>query len=168
MRIISTLAFALLAAAALSAQTPPAIPAPPDVAAAPADAAKTASGLASKVLHPAPEDSHGGRDRSPSTTRAGRRTARCSTARSRAASRPAFPLDRVIAGWTEGVQLMVAGEKRRFWIPGSARLQGQRRSAEGHARLRRRADRHRRRRAPADVKAPPADAKKTPAASRTR
>jgi peptidylprolyl isomerase len=29
-----------------------------------------------------------------------------------------FPLDRVIAGWTEGLQLMVDGEKRRFWIPG--------------------------------------------------
>ena len=28
-----------------------------------------------------------------------------------------FPLDKVIAGWTEGVQLMVAGEKRRLWIP---------------------------------------------------
>ncbi len=28
-----------------------------------------------------------------------------------------FPLDRVIKGWGEGVQLMVAGEKRRFWIP---------------------------------------------------
>jgi peptidylprolyl isomerase len=28
-----------------------------------------------------------------------------------------LPLDRLIAGWTDGLQLMVVGETRRLWIP---------------------------------------------------
>jgi peptidylprolyl isomerase len=37
-----------------------------------------------------------------------------------------FPLDGVIAGWTEGVQLMTEGETMRFWIPEALAYKGQR------------------------------------------
>src|SRR6185295_8890998 len=37
-----------------------------------------------------------------------------------------FPLDGVIKGWTEGVQLMVVGETRRFWIPEALAYGGRR------------------------------------------
>ena len=35
-----------------------------------------------------------------------------------------FPLNRVIPGWTEALQLMVAGEKSRFWIPEALAYKG--------------------------------------------
>ena len=35
-----------------------------------------------------------------------------------------FNVDGVIPGWTEGLQLMVEGEKRRFWIPGALAYDG--------------------------------------------
>jgi FKBP-type peptidyl-prolyl cis-trans isomerase len=35
-----------------------------------------------------------------------------------------FSLTEVISGWTEGVQMMVEGEKRRFWIPGRLAYEG--------------------------------------------
>jgi peptidylprolyl isomerase len=37
-----------------------------------------------------------------------------------------FRLDEVIRGWTEGIQLMVAGEKMRFWIPEKLAYRGER------------------------------------------
>jgi FKBP-type peptidyl-prolyl cis-trans isomerase len=36
-----------------------------------------------------------------------------------------FPLNGVIAGWSEGVQLMVEGETVRFWIPEALAYKGQ-------------------------------------------
>ena len=36
-----------------------------------------------------------------------------------------FGLGDVIKGWTEGVQLMVQGEKTRFWIPQDLAYKGQ-------------------------------------------
>jgi FKBP-type peptidyl-prolyl cis-trans isomerase len=95
-----------------------AIPAPPDVAAPPPDAAKTPSGLSSKVLTPG----HGTRHPRPNSRVTVHYTGwttdgkmfDSSVARGQPAS---FGLDEVISGWTEGVQMMVEGEKRRFWIP---------------------------------------------------
>lgn len=97
---------------------PPPIPAPSDVAAAPSDAQKTASGLQTKVLtkgtgkdKPKPDDkvkvnytgwTKDGKMFDSSVTR----------------GQPAtFGVNQVIKGWTEALQLMVVGEKRRLWIP---------------------------------------------------
>jgi len=92
--------------------------APRDVAAPPADALKTASGLASKVLivglgtvHPNPESTV-------TVNYIGWTTEGKMVDASALSGGPAtFKLTQVIPGWTEGVQLMVKGEKRRLWIP---------------------------------------------------
>jgi peptidylprolyl isomerase len=104
--------------AAAATPAPGDLPAPPDVAAPPADAEKTASGLASKVLqkgtgkdHPAAEDTVEVHYTGWMTNG---KMFDSSVKRGQSAK---FALNRVIKGWTEGVQLMVVGEKRRFWIP---------------------------------------------------
>src|ERR1041385_6831354 len=109
---------ALLCAATVAAQTPSMIPPPPDVAAPPKDAKKTPSGLASKVIKPGTGKEHPAADELVTVNYTGWTTDGkmfdSSVTRGRAAT---FPLNRVIAGWTEGLQLMVVGETRRFWIP---------------------------------------------------
>lgn len=113
-----------LGATPSAAPTPPApakpvaIPAPADVGAPPADAQKTSSGLVTKVLsagkgevRPGPTDRV--KVHYTGWTKKGEMFD-SSVARGEPIT---FPLNGVIKGWTEGLQLMVAGEKRRLWIP---------------------------------------------------
>lgn len=158
----------LLASAPLLAAPPQVsiaqdLPAPPDVAAAPADAQVTSSGLASKVLtpgtgteHPMPTDlvkvnytgwTSDGKMFDSSISR-GRPTV--------------LPLGKVIAGWAEGIPLMVVGEKRRFWIPAKLAYEGKAGKPQGmlvfDVEL---LDILRVPPVPADVAAPPADAQRS-------
>jgi peptidylprolyl isomerase len=99
-------------------EPPKGIPAPADVAAAPADAEKTASGLASKVLQKGTGTDKPNAWDKVKVHYTGWMTDGKMFDSSVERGQPAeFPLDRVIKGWTEGLQLMVVGEKRRFWIP---------------------------------------------------
>ena len=146
---------------------PNAPPAPADVAAPPADATKTSSGLASKVLtagtgndHPGPTDKV--KVHYTGWTKAGK------VFDSSIGKEPLeFGVGEVITGWTEGLQLMVAGEKRRLWIP-AALAYGERPRGGAPAgdlvfdvELLEVKQGPKPPEVPADVKAPPADAKKT-------
>jgi hypothetical protein len=96
------------------------IPAPVDVMGPPADATKTSSGLASKVIKAGTGIVHPGPTSSVTVHYSGWTTDGTMFDSSVVRNQPAtFPLNRVIAGWTEGVQLMVVGETRRLWIPGA-------------------------------------------------
>src|SRR5262249_36853227 len=137
------------------------IPAPPDVAAPPADAVKSKSGLSSKVVTAGSSSEHPSATDFVSIHYTGWTTdgKRFDSPVSRGKP-PVFRGDRVIPGFSEGLQLMARGEKRRLWIPEALAYKGQPGKPAGMLvfdvelldipSL-----------APADVKAPPADAKKT-------
>lgn len=95
------------------------VPVPRDVARPPADASRTASGLAFKVL----KQGRGSVRPHPKAHvlvhYTGWTTDGAMFDSSVLRGRPqAFDVEDVIPGWAEGLQLMVTGEKRRFWIPG--------------------------------------------------
>ncbi|MBG7607829.1 MAG: FKBP-type peptidyl-prolyl cis-trans isomerase [Verrucomicrobia bacterium] len=91
---------------------------PKDVAAAPADAETTASGLASKVIEKGTGDKKPKATDTVSVHYTGWTTdGKLFDSSVKRGQPTSFPLNGVIAGWTEGVQLMVEGETRRFWVP---------------------------------------------------
>lgn len=118
-KVISVLALiAMLGFRAAGQQQPP-IPPPEDVAKPPADAIKSASGLASKVVTPGTGKTKPAATDIVTVQYTGWHTdGKTFDSTAWRKDTPAtFPLDRVIKGWGEGVQLMVVGEKRRLWIP---------------------------------------------------
>lgn len=125
-----TLALLLLTSTALvSAQLPAhikPIPAPPDVKAPPADAVKTGSGLATKVLEAGRGETRPVAEDFVTVHYTGWTTDGRMFDSSHARNAPStFPVARVVKGWGEGVMLMVEGEKRRMWIPEELAYGGQ-------------------------------------------
>jgi len=101
------------------------IPAPADVAAPPSDAQTTASGLATKVIKPGTGTVHPALTDKVKVHYTGWTTDGKMFDSSVVRGTPiSFPLDHVIAGWSEGVQLMVEGETRRLWIPAKLAYEG--------------------------------------------
>src|SRR5437773_9226427 len=155
-----TSAFVLvLTLAPAQTSTPKSIPPPADVAAPPSDATKTASGLATKVITNGTGTDHPTAEDLVRVHYTGWKTDGSMFDSSVTSGKPAvFPVNRVIAGFSEGLKLMVPGEKRRLWIPEALAYKGQREpkgmlvfdvqliDIPTHA--------------PPDVKAPPTDAKK--------
>ena len=118
MRHFVTIVVTPALAAFLSGCSGGGLAAPPDVAAPPADAVKTASGLASRVIQPGRGTRHPRPNSRVTVHYTGWTTdGELVDSSVRRGQPTTFELDGVIRGWTEGVQMMVEGEKRRFWIP---------------------------------------------------
>ena len=153
----------ITAAAQAPATAPP--PAPPDVASVPADAAKTSSGLASRMI----TEGDGSTKVAPTDVVTVHYTAWTPDGKmfdsSRTRGNPSmFPLNRSLVGWRECVQLMTIGETRRCWVPENLAYKGQAGRPKGTVlfEIELLDTRGNPLVPPPDVKAPPADAKRTP------
>jgi peptidylprolyl isomerase len=109
----------------LEARPNPTIP-PPDVKEVPSDAMRTASGLGYRVL----KRGIGARRPSPLNRVTVHYTGWTTDGKmfDSSVSRgtpTTFRLDDVIRGWTEGVAMMVEGERTRFWIPQDLAYKGE-------------------------------------------
>jgi peptidylprolyl isomerase len=94
------------------------LPAPSDVAAPPASAKKTASGLASTILEPATgAEMPGPKDKVQVHYTGWTSDGKMFDSSEVRGEPTTFGVSQVIKGWTEGLQLMKKGERRRFWIP---------------------------------------------------
>jgi FKBP-type peptidyl-prolyl cis-trans isomerase len=153
----------------LRSARPVAPPAPPDVAEAPPQATKTASGLASRVLSKGPGAAHPSSHDKVIVTFTGWTPEGEVIDSSIPDGEPrTFVMDELLRGLSEGLGLMAMGEKRRLWIPAALATSGRprRRGAAGPSvfdvELLDVVKMPDPMPVPEDVDAPPADAKRTP------
>ena len=152
----------LLTATILAAQTPASqIPVPSDVAAPPASATKSKSGVASEVVKPGTGDARPSKDDTVTIQYSAWTTDGKMFDSSVVRGRPSeMALKNMLPGLAEGIEHMQIGETSRLWIPEKQAFKGKEGKPKGTVvfevtlleipTL-----------APADVKAPPADATKT-------
>ena len=115
----------------LESQASPKI-APADVKAPPADAKKTSTGLAYKVLRPGTGTRNPAAWSKVTVNYTGWTTDGKMFDSSLLSGKPmSMDLTRVVQGWTEGVSLMVEGERTRFWIPENLAYKGEAGSPKG-------------------------------------
>jgi FKBP-type peptidyl-prolyl cis-trans isomerase len=97
---------------------PDPMPVPDDVEAPPADAKRTKSGLVYKFIKRGKGKEHPTASNKVEVHYTGWTPDGQPFDSSLGRGKPiSFPLSGVIKGWTEGVQLMVVGDRARFWIP---------------------------------------------------
>jgi FKBP-type peptidyl-prolyl cis-trans isomerase len=127
-RLIASIALFVMVTGCRDAppRVPAAVPAPPDVAAPPPGSIKHSSGLSSRVLQAGKGQRHPRATDRVVVHYSGWTTDGKMFDSSLTRDEPLeIALNEVIKGWTEGVQMMVEGEKRRFWIPEDLAYQGQ-------------------------------------------
>jgi FKBP-type peptidyl-prolyl cis-trans isomerase len=141
------------------------IPAPADVAAPPADAQKTKSSLAYKHLQEGTGPTPDAWDAVTVHYTGWTTDGKMFDSSSKRGKPATFPLNQVIPGWTEGLQLIKKGGKARLWIPKELAYNDMPGRPAGmlvfDVELLEIEDRTQPPPAPADVAAPPKDAKKT-------
>ena len=126
MRLIPIVLTSMFLAAPMMSFAQDPIPAPPDVKAVPKDAKRTSSGLAYRVLTPGSGKTHATASKQVTVHYTGWTIDGKMFDSSVARGMPAtLKLEDVIRGWTEGMQLMVEGERTRFWIPQNLAYKGE-------------------------------------------
>ena len=128
-RVVPLLLILALAACRESAPVTtetPGLPPPPDVAAPPPDSLKSPSGLSTRVLQAGTGQRHPRASDTVVVHYTGWTTDGKMFDSSVQRGQPSeFQVNGVIRGWTEGLQMMVKGEKRRLWVPEALAYQGQ-------------------------------------------